>query len=274
MSILIDEKQKRRYDIHRRSFENIDLDYVPFIRTTDFTRSSGNRSKTPHKDDRNRLIHTLSINEIWAYLNIIKQQHVVDVYEQWALPIEYTIEICSELGINHPRAKRSAKLGYESFDFLIKLDSSNDHKDLRYGSWLAIAVKPTNELLTDRVQEKLKLQEAFALLNDIEFKVLDSDQLRTVYSETLEGLYVHRCLQPFTERVYPEWLNTFRGEILFHSDMRMGDILKNVAYSVGIKPDLSLHFFKHALWCNDLKMNWDERLRLERTAQKLGVKSL
>lgn len=271
---IVDEHQKRRYEIHKRSFENPECDYEPFIRTMDFTRSSGNRSKTPHIENKGRLVHTLSANELWAYLNIIQSQNVVDIYEQWALPVEYTIDICSELEINHPRAKRSSKLGYESFDFLVKLDPSSDHKDLKFGTWQAIAVKPTKALLTDRVQEKLKIQEAFAMLNDIEFIVLDSDQLRTVYSETLEALYVHRRLQPFTESVYPEWLNTIRGELLFHSNMRIGEVLKNVAFSVGIQPELSLHFFKHALWCRDLTMNWNERLRLERTALKQGVKSL
>lgn len=266
-TLIIDEEQKRRFEKHRESFLDVDAPYVPFLKTMNFTRSSGTRSKLVHFSDLNRLLHFMSHNELCTYLFVLHNHSVEEVYEQFALPIEDTLPICEELGINHPRGKNRSRLGYESFDFLIKLSPSED----RDKEWMAIAVKPTDQLFDRRVQERLKLQESYAMLNDIEFLVMDSDQLRGVKSETLGLIYHNRALTPFTETFYKDWLNILSGELLFSSDERMHKVIKNVANSVGITPELSQYFFRHALWVKDIAMDWDVRLRMELTPKRLGV---
>lgn len=263
----IDPEQKRRFEKHRESFLNPSLPYEPFIKTMNFTRSSGTRSKIPHFCDNNRLIHLMSYNERCAYLNVLHDHSVEEVYEQLALPIEDTSPICNELGINPPKGKNKGQLGYESFDFLFKLTPS----DNRSTSWMAVAVKPTKELSQSRVKQRLELQRKYAKRNGIEFVVKDSDQLRVVKSETLELIYRNRTLRPFTETFYEDWLNTLRGELLYNADERMQIVLNNVATALGINSELSQGFFRHALWSKDIDMNWEVRLRMELSAKRLGV---
>lgn len=263
----IDPEQEKRFEKHRESFLNPCLPYEPFIKTMNFTRSSGTRSKIPHFRENNRLIHLISHNELCAYLQVLYKFPVEEVYEQLALPIEDTLPICVELGIKHPRGKKINQLGFESFDFLFKLTPSED----RSTPWMAVAVKSTKEILKPRVQERFKLQESYAALNDIEFVVMDSDQLRGFKSETLELIYRNRTLGPFKETFYDDWLNTLRGELLYNADERMQKVLNYVAAALGINSELSQDFFRHALWSKDIDMNWDVRLRMELSAKRLGV---
>lgn len=266
-TLIIDEEQQRRYEKHRESFLNPNLPYQPFIKTMNFTRSSGTRSKFPHFRDSGRLIHLMSYNELCAYLTVLHNHEVEEVYEQFALPIEDTLPICDELEINHPYGKNRGRLGYESFDFLIKLTPSEE----RNTDWMAIAVKPTKELFKPRVQERFALQESYAMLNDIQFVVLDSDQLRGIKSETLELIYRNRTLEPFAETLFEDWLNTLRGELLYNAHERMQKVLMNVANALGITIELSQDFFRHALWSKHIGMNWEMRLRMEQSPQRLGI---
>lgn len=266
-TLIIDEEQQRRYEKHRESFLDPNLPYQPFIKTMNFTRSSGTRSKFPHFRDSGRLIHLMSYNELCAYLTVLHNHEVEEVYEQFALPIEDTLPICDELEINHPYGKNRGRLGYESFDFLIKLTPSEDRKT----DWMAIAVKPTKELLKPRVNEKIDLQEKYANRNNIEFVVMESDQLRVIKSEILELIYRNRTLEPFTETFYEDWLNTLRGELLYNAHERMQKVLMNVANALGITIELSQDFFRHALWSKHIGMNWEMRLRMEQSPQRLGI---
>lgn len=266
-TLIIDEEQQRRYEKHRESFLDPNLPYQPFIKTMNFTRSSGTRSKFPHFRDSGRLIHLMSYNELCAYLTVLHNHEVEEVYEQFALPIEDTLLICDELEINHPYGKNRGRLGYESFDFLIKLTPSEDRKT----DWMAIAVKPTKELLKPRVNEKIDLQEKYANRNNIEFVVMESDQLRVIKSEILELIYRNRTLEPFTETFYEDWLNTLRGELLYNAHERMQKVLMNVANALGIAIELSQDFFRHALWSKHISMNWEMRLRMEQSPQRLGI---
>lgn len=266
--------QNKRYAEHHESFVNSEIPYLPMIRTMDFTRSAGNRSKVPHFRDSDRLIHFMSVNERWAFLNILHNCDVIDVYEQWAIDLESSMLICQKLDIEHPKIPRGSSWAYQSFDLLVELDASNDDTCVEDVKWLAVAVKSSYHASNKRVIEKLLIQEAFTRMKGYEFCLITDDEIRNVYSETLDTLYFHYKLRPSTEIYYDTWLNTFRGELLFNSDMRLGALIKAVASSVGIEDELSAHFFCHALWWKDLTMNWDQRLRYELSAKSLGVTSL
>ena len=156
----------------------------------------------------------------------------------------------------------------------MELDASKDDSCAEDVKWLAVAVKSSQHASNKRVIEKLAIQEAFARMKGYEFCLITDVEIRNVYSETLDSLYFHFQLRPSTEIYYDTWLSAFRGELLFNSRMRLGQLIKTVASSVGVENELSAHFFRHALWWKDLTMNWDQRLRYERSAESLGVVSL
>jgi len=75
--------------------------YRPFLRVED-SKSSGIKVKVRHFSDRNRIVHLLSMNEMFAYQLICWDPGITECYEQYAIPLEDSVPIAIELGVKHP----------------------------------------------------------------------------------------------------------------------------------------------------------------------------
>ena len=71
-------------------------DYEPFIKVHEIS-SSGESVRI-----RGRVHHLLSGIELLAFLVFDQFEQMIDIREQYPLPINDTLDICSRLGIRHP----------------------------------------------------------------------------------------------------------------------------------------------------------------------------
>jgi hypothetical protein len=259
------ERQQKWYESHRRSIELDDVIYEPFWRVED-VRSSGNVTKIAHFFTPNRVVHLLSQNELWMYLNLAKNHDVVEIYEQYAIPLDYSIPIAKELGVKHPIYVGSKQIPIvQTIDFISILSD---------GSLVAHPVKQTSDANRERTLEKLSIQEAYCAIEKIDYRLVLSDELRTIRSENLENIYRHRNAGQFIEHLRRSWLTNLAGHLSDNRHERMSTLLQYSAVSSGIDFSTAVAFFYAALWNEQLEMDWGQRLKLEKPASILGVYTL
>ena len=259
------ERQQKWFDAHRRSIELDDVVYEPFWRVED-VRSFGNVTKIAHFFTPNRVMHLLSQNELWMYLNLARDRNVVEIYEQYAIPLDYSIPIAKELGVKHPVYVGSKQIPIvQTIDFVSTLAD---------GSLVAHPVKQESDSLRERTMEKLAIQQAYCDLECIEYQLVTSDELRTIRSENLENIYRHRNAGQFVEHLFRSWLTHLASHLSDNRHERMSTLLQHSAVSSGIDFSTAVSLFYAALWNEQLEMDWGQRLKLEKPASILGVYTL
>ena len=75
-------------------------DYEPFIKVHEI--SSSGESVRIRSASVGRVHHLLSRIELLAFLVFDQFEQTIDIREQYPLPINDTLDICSRLGIRHP----------------------------------------------------------------------------------------------------------------------------------------------------------------------------
>lgn len=142
----LNKKDKKRLDDKRG--EGIGKDYLPFIKVGEF--SSSGESVRVKSATVGRTHHFFWGNELAAFSVFDWCKDVIDIREQFPLPLVDTLNICRQLGIRHPQEK--GKLKIVTTDLLI---------DFSDGSQLAIPVKPAKNLDDKRIIEKLQIEKSF-----------------------------------------------------------------------------------------------------------------
>ena len=142
----LNKKDQKRLDEKRG--EDVGKSYVPFIHVGEF--SSSGESVRVKSATVGRTHHFFSGIELAAFLVFDWCKDVIDIREQFPLPLADTLNICRQLGILHPQEK--GKLKIVTTDFLI---------DFSDGSQLAIPVKPAKNLDDNRTIEKLQIEKSF-----------------------------------------------------------------------------------------------------------------
>jgi len=255
-------RQKKWFDAHKRSLDFDEIMYEPFWRVED-VRSSGIKTKIAHFSTPGRVMHLLSQNELWMYLDLAQNPEIAETYEQYAVPLEFSIPIAEALGVKHPVYVGSNKVPIiQTIDFVsIRTD----------GTLVAHPVKQESDALRFRTQEKLAIQQAYCELEHIDYNLVTSTTLRTVKSENLEALYRHRYISPFMQSAFKIWISNFLGVLSDDRHLRVSHILELSAKISGIVYSQAASFFYYALWHDLLAMDWSQRLKLEMAASDLGV---
>jgi hypothetical protein len=141
----VDPKHKKLLKTRGRG---IGRDYEPFIKVHEI--SSQGESIRIQSATVGRVHHLLSGIELQAFLVFDQFERTIDIREQYPLPIENTMDICTKLGIRHPQVR--GNLTVVTTDLLINFAD---------GEQLAVAVKPSSELCKQRVIEKLQIEKAY-----------------------------------------------------------------------------------------------------------------
>lgn len=228
------ERQQRWFDAHRRSIEHDEIIYEPFWRVED-VRSSGIKTKIAHFSTPHRVMHLLSQNELWMYLSLVHMRYVVEIYEQYAIPLDFSIPIAKQLGVKHPVYVGSKQVPIvQTIDFVSILVD---------GSRVAHPVKQESDSLRERTMEKLAIQQAYCELEHIDYQLVTSTELRTVKSENLEALFRHRQIPPFLHSLFEIWLTNFIGCLSDDRHCRTSDIIDISSGISGINFSQAVSFF-------------------------------
>ncbi len=259
------KRQERWFKAHRDSLEP-GKTYEPFWRTDDLS-SFGIKSKIPHVRDPKRLVHVLSMNELWMYLHLVNNPLVIEVYEQYAIPLETSLMLAEKLEVKHPVYQDTRVPAIQTIDFMVKMLNPETGEEY----WKAFPVKQPEDADKLRTAEKLSLQEGFCVLEEIEYELITSDCLRTVHSQNLDTLYRHRHLSEFLEPVAERWLPNFFGVLSDDPYARTADLVEKASAATGINYETGVSIFYNALWHKKILFNKSKYLRLEIAASDLGV---
>lgn len=260
------ERQRNWYEEHHSSYEDDERVYEPFWRCDDI-RSSGIKVKIPHFKTANRIVHLLSLNELWAYLQLIRNAQIVEVYEQVAIPLEISLAIADELNVKHPVYVGSTVPAIQTIDFVA------DMVDLETGELFqkAFPVKQPKDAEKFRTAQKLAIQEGYAEIENMDYELITSDVLRTNLSINLELLYRYRNLPNYLQRVSNRFLNNFFGFLHDDRHQRTSSLLELASTRTGLDYNTGISVFYHALWHKKIIWNEVHLLKLEMAASDLGL---
>lgn len=150
------------------------MNYNPFIHIQEL--SSTGESIRVKSATVGRLHHLISGIEFSAFLLFDWSNDVLDIREQYPIPLQDSLAICRQLGIRHPQVK--GELTIVTTDFLI------NKKD----NIAAFAVKQTTELNNLRTLEKLQIEKTFCEHNHIEWKMFTEKEISPGFKENLKWI--------------------------------------------------------------------------------------
>ena len=142
----LNKKDQKR--LKEKRGQGVGKAYVPFIQVGEF--SSKGESVRVKSNTVGRIHHFHSGVELSAFLVFDWCKEVIDIREQFPIPLIDSLNICRQLGIKHPQVKN--ELSVVTTDLLI--DFSN-------GTQLAIPIKPANQLDKERIIEKLQIEKSY-----------------------------------------------------------------------------------------------------------------
>ena len=128
--------------------------------------------------------HFLSDHEHNYYLIAYWSQKVVDIREQFPLPLETTLEIAKKIGIPHPADRRKNPVVMTT-DFLVTVSTPAGNVD-----W-ARTFKPSSQLQKQRVIEKLEIERIYWQTNNISWGIVTEREMPMVLVKNIEYLYSH-----------------------------------------------------------------------------------
>lgn len=128
--------------------------------------------------------HLLSDHEHDYYLIAHWSQKVVDIREQFPLPLETTLEIAKKIGIPHPADRRKNPVVMTT-DFLVTVSTPAGNVD-----W-ARAIKPSSQLQKQRVIEKLDIERIYWQTNNISWGIVTEREMPMVLVKNIDYLYSH-----------------------------------------------------------------------------------
>lgn len=254
------ELQDKWYKNH---IESIGTDfYEPMWRVEDI-KSRGIKAKIKHFKDFNRAVHVLSQNELLMFMLIAWDNSIVQSYEQYALPLNETLAIASELGVKHPVYPQNPKVPVQqTLDFYAYKEGFER---------IGYAVKQEDETFKTRSVEKLAIQEAWCAINNCDFALVTSKELKRNCVMNLERIYRNRNVASYLMPLCKAWYNNFCSVLSQDRHERVADIIENSAEVTGLGYGQAVQFFHHCLWHLKITFNWDLPLLLELTGEELGV---
>ena len=155
------ETERRRIKEGRGSGEG--SDYKPWITTHDFP-SKGQVCRA-RGQTTGRIYHMMSSLERDLFLILDYDPAVTDIREQYPLELRETLLIAAEAGIRHPEANGWPNVMTSDFYY---------SKD---GVWHAVAVKPSSELFSARVAEKLKIEQLYWEKRQVSWSIMTEKEI-------------------------------------------------------------------------------------------------
>jgi hypothetical protein len=158
--------------------------YIPWLFIHDVaSRGLATRVKHPLNG---RTCHFLSKLETdWFYVFSIFPQ-LLDLREQYPLHgIQETIEISQRLNIKHPADPRTGECCIVTTDFLLTFKNGLQELDL------AIAIKPSSDLSSSRVLEKLQIEKSYWDSRGVSWRILTEKQLSRAVVKNVRWLFSH-----------------------------------------------------------------------------------
>jgi hypothetical protein len=170
-------------------------DYKPYFTVQDVP--SGGAGHRPRGWITSREHELLSDLEYQVFLHLEWSSLIVDIREQYPLPLPATRAIAEDCGFAHPRGWGKDEIAVVTTDFVITLSTEQGLEEQ------ALAVKYARDLDDDRVVEKLEIERRYWKSKDIHWEFwTEHDISETVWRnvEYLHSYRERRFLYPLSDR--------------------------------------------------------------------------
>ncbi|RST76165.1 heteromeric transposase endonuclease subunit TnsA [Siminovitchia acidinfaciens] len=177
------------------------MDYKPWIHVVNGPTSKS-FAQRPKGWKTNRKHQLLSILEFHTFLFFEWEEAVIDIREQYPLNRTKTEVIAEKLGIKHPNFdRRNTKdkqqvLSVMTTDFLLSVKNNDEI------GYIAIAVKPSEELDKKRTIEKLEIEKTYWEEKNIKWGIFTEKDLNDNFINNLKFIHNHKGPLPQFERKY------------------------------------------------------------------------
>lgn len=216
-------------------------DYIPWLTIRDVpseglsVRIKGWTTKRVH--------HLLSKNELHYFYVLDWSRKIIDIREQYPLPIEETLEIAERLGIKHPIDIKTKEVQVITTDFLvdIEIDGNLEIK--------ARTVKPKGKLAQVRTIEKFEIERTFWKEKGVDWGIVTEDEIPNGLVENIKWIHSAKDLEN-SPGISPGILLQVEKE-LFDRISKPGILLAHAALEVddklGLEPGSSLWVVRHLI---------------------------
>lgn len=198
-----------------------------------------------------RVHHFLSKLELYYFYILEWAKGVLDIREQYPLPLEETQEIANRLGIKHPSDPKTKENIVMTTDFLIDTIKNNKVE------MKARSIKPSKELINKRIIEKQEIERTYWVEKGIDWGLVTEKEIPWTFANNVSIIHQAKDITAY-KGINADMVLTV-GSMLFdkiNSNKPLAEAANDVDDSIGLKPGSSLSIFYHlianGLWNIDM----------------------
>lgn len=239
-------KEKRGIGVGKKYITGIKIQDFPSVGRV--TRANGKKTKR-----QQNFLSDLE-RDYSKYLNFA--DNVVDVREQFPLlPLEETLIIAKELGLEHPKSPKTKEPIVMTTDFLITCKDENSEV-----VEIARTLKYKKDLLDKRVLEKFEIERQYFVKRGIDWGIVTEEEINKSVSNFIADLYTYQNLSEI------ESFQQIEAEII--EDMKLSFINQCASYegtlnslcynfdkTMNISIGSGIAMFKHLLVSKKISVN-------------------
>lgn len=225
--------------------------YEAFIRTFDIS-SSGIKSRYPCPDTPGRFYQTLSINELFQLIHLLKDPTIKCIKEQYAVTDEKadsatltdeSVAMAMQMNIRHPTYPQCDTPIVITWDFLCETIS---------GGMKVFSVKPEYVLGNKRVKQLLALERALALSRGYEYELVVDTKLKTIQTDNYVKASFGAKLPHELRCIYKAWFPNFADSLSENEYDSLLFSIKKAGKQMGIELQHAYKLVLHAFWIGDV----------------------
>ncbi|MBB6715378.1 TnsA endonuclease N-terminal domain-containing protein [Clostridium gasigenes] len=111
-------------------------------------------------------------------------ENVIDIREQFPLlPLEDTLLIAEELGIEHPKNPKNGEFIIMTTDFFITIKNNNEHYNV------ARTIKAADELMNRRILEKFEIERMYWQKRDTDWGIVTDNEIDKVIAYNISSIH-------------------------------------------------------------------------------------
>lgn len=233
--------------------------YKPWVNVRQSHTYGQGQEFISHKTSR---IHSLlSRGERPTFFYLERDPTVVEIFDQYPLPLNETLALAAKLNIVHPGIYKERKnhggiipAAVMTTDFLVKKRFADGKQKLvAYSFKYSSALNPDEKhpRSVARTKQKLRLEEEFWRSQDVEFILEDENTYdpNLIYNlEFLRQCYHHPAQINVSEDLYTAVLRELKWQLPTFSGLTLKQILESVARKINLDLHQALCLFQKAVY--------------------------
>lgn len=235
-------------------------DYKPYYTVQDVT--SHGEGHRPRGWKTGREHELLSDLEYYVFLHLEWSQQIIDIREQFQLPLQETRAIAESCGFAHPRSRGRDEIAPVTTDFVITLSTEQGVVDQ------ALAVKYAKDLDDDRVVQKMEIERRYWESKDIDWNFMTEYDISETVWRNIEDLHSYqerRSLYPLSDREVRDIAVALTQRIV-QPNVVLAEVAQICDHLFHVPPGTSAkvarHLMANRIWHIDIEYRSNPRLRL------------